>query len=464
MTQHKYNIQTLLFTFLMFLLSFSCKKALKIEPSSNILTPDQIFSDSSLSTAAVVGIYINMMNYSTQFKFGNGGIGCFGGLSADELYSTTQDPSEQELYSNGISPENNTINASLWQQGFQLLYQTNACIEQLEATQLLASSVQNHLLGECKFMRAFIYFYLINIYDEVPLVLSTDYTVNALLPKTPSTKIYEQIIKDLQEAQSTISVNYISANRARPNRATVEALLARVYLYQQNWTLAEQAADNLIDNNEYELENEPDRVFLSASRETIWQMQPVQTGFETAEGFLYVPYVSTIIPNYIVSDQLIKAFEPTDKRKTFWLNSNDFDGQFYFYPFKYRLGYDGTETPEEFLKVFRLAEIYLIRSEAKAQQNNPGGALDDLNKIRLRAGLVAFNSSNKDEILKAIEHERQTELCFEWGHRWFDLKRTGLINEILTTVKPGWKPTSATFPIPFGELQSNPNLSQNPGY
>ncbi|HUN03163.1 MAG TPA: RagB/SusD family nutrient uptake outer membrane protein, partial [Niabella sp.] len=218
------------------------------------------------------------------------------------------------------------------------------------------------------------------------------------------------------------------------------------------------------DNNEYELENEPDRVFLSASRETIWQMQPVQTGFETAEGFLYVPYVSTIIPNYIVSDQLIKAFEPTDKRKTFWLNSNDFDGQFYFYPFKYRLGYDGTETPEEFLKVFRLAEIYLIRSEAKAQQNNPGGALDDLNKIRLRAGLVAFNSSNKDEILKAIEHERQTELCFEWGHRWFDLKRTGLINEILTTVKPGWKPTSATFPIPFGELQSNPHLSQNSGY
>jgi hypothetical protein len=116
--------------------------------------------------------------------------------------------------------------------------------------------------------------------------------------------------------------------------------------------------------------------------------------------------------------------------------------------------------------VLRLAEQYLIRAEAHAQQKNVSGAADDLNKLRTRAGLSNTTAATQDDLLAAVAHERQTELFAEWGHRWFDLKRTGKAEEVLSTIttKQPWSNNKLVYPIPSMDVINDPSLKQNDGY
>jgi hypothetical protein len=139
----------------------------------------------------------------------------------------------------------------------------------------------------------------------------------------------------------------------------------------------------------------------------------------------------------------------------------------YYFPFKYKL--NKPEDPQsEYLMVLRLAEQYLIRAEARAQQGDLTGARSDLNVIRHRAGLNGTNTSTKETLLTAILKERQVELFTEWGHRWLDLKRTGKVNAVMTMVTPQkggvWENFKQWYPIPRQDLRLNPNLTQNEGY
>jgi starch-binding outer membrane protein, SusD/RagB family len=138
-------------------------------------------------------------------------------------------------------------------------------------------------------------------------------------------------------------------------------------------------------------------------------------------------------------------------------------GKIYNYPWKYKIRDIGLPLTE-YNMVIRYAEILLIRAEAKAHLNKLDEAIDDLNLIRSRAGLPLLTIADQASLLKAIEHERRIELFAEWGHRWFDLKRTGRATEILAPLKPAWKPSAMLFPIPQNERLRNPLLTQNPGY
>ncbi len=118
----------------------------------------------------------------------------------------------------------------------------------------------------------------------------------------------------------------------------------------------------------------------------------------------------------------------------------------------------------EYFTILRLAEQYLVRAEARAQQNNVPGSRADLLVVRQRAGLGATPANDKDALLLAVERERRIELNSEMGHRWFDLKRTGRINAVLSAVKTNWKAESALYPVPADQRSRNGNLTQNPGY
>jgi hypothetical protein len=160
------------------------------------------------------------------------------------------------------------------------------------------------------------------------------------------------------------------------------------------------------------------------------------------------------------------SIEPGDERKTNWINSLVIGSTTYYYPFKYKIKSVAAGAPKtEYSVVLRLAEQYLIRAEARANLNNLTGAQSDLNKIRNRAGLPNTIANDVAAILAAVQKERQIELLAEWGHRWFDLKRTGRIDNVLGAIKgSNWQPTDALYPIPQGELLSNSSLTQNPGY
>jgi hypothetical protein len=111
--------------------------------------------------------------------------------------------------------------------------------------------------------------------------------------------------------------------------------------------------------------------------------------------------------------------------------------------------------------VVRIAELYFIRSEARAQQ---GGtklttALNDLNAIRDRAGLTPFVGLTQDELLVAIENERRIEFALE-PHRWFDLVRTGRAQTVLNITDAN----KLVLPIPAQQILIDKALEQNPGY
>jgi hypothetical protein len=451
---------------LVFCLCSACKKSVEIPGSKSQISTTAVFADSTDAGDAVLGMYITMMNGSSISTPFNGEVTLYTGLSSDELYSTDGSPSETQFYQDALN--NNSNSQYFWQNGYVLIYQANACIAGLTASNGLTATVKNQLLGECKLVRALNYFNLVNLFGAVPLVTTTDYQENGSLPRSAVDSIYSQIITDLTDAQTLMSANYITDGKARPNAYTATALLAKVYLYQKQWALAEAQASQIINSGVYALNSNLNDVFLANSTEAIWQLLPVIQGYETPEGASFVPSVSGIIPTYVISNYLLNSFESGDMRESNWLDSTAVNGQTSYYPYKYKLGYDGNTAPLEDYMVFRLGEQYLIRAEARAEQNEQGTAIADLNVIRNRAGLANTTAGDQASLLTAIQHERQVELFCEWGNRWYDLKRTGdadTVMPMVCTAKGGsWNNDWLLYPVPYTELQLNPFLVQNPGY
>ena len=211
-----------------------------------------------------------------------------------------------------------------------------------------------------------------------------------------------------------------------------------------------------------------DNVFVKTSQEAILQLQAINTStagpINTWEGYSIIPLNTTTAPGYIMYSNFVTSFESlTDKRYLSWIKSyTPATGPTVYYPFKYKVRV-GAVT--EYSMVLRIAEQYLIRAEARAQQSNIGGAKSDIDAIRTRAGLLPLATGlTKDQLLLAVEKERKLELFNEWGHRWFDLKRTGRAITVLSAIKTGVTTDDLLYPIPLDATLTNNKLTQNKGY
>lgn len=441
-------------------LQTSCKKFLEIDAPKNSLSSAQIFKNDETATSAVTGIYSGMAN-SGYASGGNTSITSLCGLSADEFENYNF--SLVEFYENALHPQNTSI-SSLYALPYTHIYTVNAILEGLSASKGISPPVRSQLEGEAHFIRAFCYFYLVNLFGPVPLQLSSDYRESRNHPRAAEAAVYQQIITDLETAESLLTDDYVSGERVRPNRAAAQALLARTYLYTKDWQNAEKYASLVIGKTGiYDLVG-LDEIFIKNSKEIIWSIFP-SANTNSQDGNLFILQAT---PDYVSlrKNFASTAFEPNDKRKTAWIgNYTDQTGS-YDYPYKYKVKSSTTIT--EYSVVFRLAEQYLIRAEARAMQNKLTESAGDLDQIRRRAGLLAIKDTHPDisqiQLLNAIQHERQTELFAEWGHRWFDLKRSGLSTAILSPLKSGWKATDILYPIPVEEISRNHQITQNQGY
>jgi starch-binding outer membrane protein, SusD/RagB family len=440
----------------------SCKKFVEVPPPTNQIVNPLPFKDDATATATVNGIYSEMMRSQNQFS--DNLTTLYAGMSADELYYYS--PSfRDEFVKNEITQANHeNLRTSFWEPAYKFIYTSNLCIEQLVQSFSLTPHIKNTLIGECKFIRAYCYFYLINLFGDVPLVVTSDYRINSSLPRVSKNQVYVQIINDLDDAVNLLGESYPTAGRVRPNKWAVAAMLARVYLYNGDWIDAEIEASAIINSGVYTLEPDLNNVFLKSSKEAILQLIPVNPIFNTYEGYAILQPNNTLPPTYLLTSSLLNAFETGDQREVAWVGSRSFQGQTAYFPYKYKV-YGNNAPLTEYYMVLRLAEQYLIRAEARVEQNNFDGALDDINIIRNRAGLPGVNYSSQQAILSAIEQERRIELFAEWGHRWNDLKRTGKINSVLGALKPEtWQPTDSLWPVPQAEINLNHALTQNPGY
>lgn len=441
----------------------SCRKSLQVSGPINQITSDNVFANDETATAAVTGLYSQMQ--PTLLFFSCGGTTVYTGLMADEFYKTnTINNEEMEFEQNELKATNSIVFQNFWLRAYQHIYQVNVCIERLEAANGVSSTVNKQLLGEALFARAFLHFYLSAYFGDVPLLTKSSYEANAQEGRKPIAEVTAQIISDLQRAKDLLVADYPTNGRVRPNKWTACALLARVYLYEQKWSEAETEASLVILSGSYSLLTNLSEVFLGNSNETIWQLMPVEPGFNVTEARYLIPTAATTSrPNFPLTSLLVNAFEANDLRKTNWVATKTVSGQLFNYPFKYKIRNIGLPVTEYYM-VFRYAEQLLIRAEARAQQNKISEGLSDLNVIRTRAGLLSSSANDKTSLLNAIEQERRVELFAEWGHRWFDIKRTGKSTQVLSPLKPGWQPTDILFPIPQSELLKNPKLTQNPGY
>ena len=453
----------------------SCKKLVDVNPPITSITGASVYTTDANSISAVTGIYSGMMN--TGIAGGMVSMSLYPGLSADEFSVYGSNATYGPFYTNNLN-SSVTGNNIFWDVIYPMIYTINSVISGVGSSNSLTPAIKQQLLGETTFMRAFCYFYLTNLYGDVPLVTGTDYTSNARLARTPQAQVFQQIITDLKTADSLLARNYVdgtlllsTAERVRPTKWAAAALLARAYLYTGDWADAEIQADSVIANSALYKLGTLSNAFKRDSSEAIWQLQPVAlVGQNTPDALLFIlpatgPSV-TSFPIYLNND-LVNSFEPGDKRRLNWVDSVVVGGIKYFYAYKYKVN-TNTNPVSEYEMVLRLGEVYLIRAEARAQENNLSGASDDLDLIRFRAGLGATTATTKDSLLSAIYHERRVELFSEWGHRWFDLRRTGMIDAVMDTAaaKKGgtWASYKGLYPIPISEITLDPNVVQNSGY
>ncbi|BAU54067.1 RagB/SusD family nutrient uptake outer membrane protein [Mucilaginibacter gotjawali] len=464
----------------------ACKKLIEVDEPINTLTTTEIFSTDATATSAMAGVYSAMINGTTSGS-ASGGFQEFSaclstqlaGMSSDEFNTTNVFGynSMANYNTNHLTAEDAGSSTSLWTSAYDIIYKSNSVIEGVAASTSasLHDNVRKELTAEAKFVRAFCYFYLTNFFGDVPMVLTVDFNKTENLPRMPQQQVYQQIISDLTDAQAVIATDYSAGNGERiiPNKWAATLLLARVYLYTGNYSGAFTQSSAVINNSLFGLEPDLNNVFSTNSREAVWQLKQTITDLSlknaTPEGYT---------TDYTLTAQLSAAFEPGDQRKVKWVDSTGLAYSSYpipnsYYPHKYIIGQynaDASQPPPQYYMVLRLAEAYLIRAEAEANGATGGAAsaIADLNVIRNRAGLPDLNNNLAQQPLKdAVARERQVELFAEWGHRWFDLRRTGQAHSVLSSI-PAKQPWAGDYqllyPIPLTEIKFDHNLSQNTGY
>lgn len=457
----------------------SCKRYLDVPYPTN--------SISTASAFTTMGSIDGMMN-ELYVYFGSVGnsVGLHRTLSAiaDDGYSPTT--SLVDMQSNNTTPA--IPNAAVdWAATYSNIYWANTMLEGIPGSTApgFTNDKKKAYMAAAKTIRAYCYFQLVRLYGDVPLITTGDVPANAVKPRAAAATIYAAIEKDLQEAiadlPATLGAKYFINNKYIP-----QAVLAEVYLTQGKWAQAEAAATDIINSNKYQLMGIND-VFLQSSTEGILVLAPVySTNAAISFKVSSIPF-AILFPDgaaasiyeglaFALSPSLLNSFETGDLRKTNWIvlknagNYSNPNNRMFAYKYKYSSNfYTGTipAGKEEDNKIIRLAEIYLLRAEAKAQQGTDlTGAAADLNKVRIRAGLGNTVAATKAALVDAVLEERRHELFFECGYRWFDLVRTGKANTVLSALsyKINWKPYMTLFPLTPALLSTNPALTQTPGY
>ncbi|MDR2691156.1 MAG: RagB/SusD family nutrient uptake outer membrane protein [Dysgonamonadaceae bacterium] len=348
---------------------------------------------------------------------------------------------------------NNGSLRSIWTSIYETVNNANHLIEKIDKIQdeNFTRAERDEILGQAYFIRALSYFDLIRYWGGVQLVLrpTTSPTDVVGIKRSTLEQTYEQVNEDLAKAESLLKQ---TNSRIRIDLGVVQALIARVALYQKQWERAETYATKLIDHPKYALVKPYQEFYRNkASTESIFELN--FTTSNTNAGSRWKPAelggsyeittnaaVTALLldPNVGGNRSALIGITPQLHQQyitMYWRPQND--------------------NPEY---LFRIAEQILIRAEARVHRNNLSGSLDDLNKIRDRAEIPLLTDSEYDtpeKALLAIENERRLEFVIE-NHRYFDLQRTGRLQAVLKE-KEGY-----LFPIPYEEMLLDPDLEPNP--
>ena len=444
-----------------------CQKQLDIKPQNSVES-DQALKTSkdvegvligAYTAAGLRGLYGGRLQATTDFLADDGDF---------QYQGTFSDYTELD---NKKVTINNTFVEGVWDAGYNTIGVCNTVLANLN---LVVTADKARVEGEAKFLRGMTYFDLARAFGRawndgngspttnlaVPLVLAPTTTISGIqkVKRNTVAEIYAQAIADLTTAEA----NLAGSNPPYASSSSASAVLARIYLTQEKYDLAETEATKIISSGLFEMvknfadefQHPPQATHVFNSTEDIFAIQiSPQSGFNA----LNEVYASSDFAGRgetIIFDQHLARYEAGDDR------ANEF---YDVYTSKFNNTFGNVIT-------IRLAEIYLIRAEARLQKAAPdlAGAAADINVVRNRAKLANTTATTKDDLLDAVKQERRVELPFE-GFRLGDLKRyketTHSIDGDGNAVESfNWDSPKLIFPIPKRERDANPNLTQNEGY
>ncbi len=214
------SIRYVLIAFSLICLNFnSCKKFVEVDPPIDRTTGASVFSSESSAIAALTGIYTRLASGDAFASFATGysSFSILAGLSSDEITLYGGMPTSSNYYAyyaNSLyaSAPSNAPGTESWPRLYSIIYTCNSAIEGLADADLVREKVKNQLMGEALFMRAFCYFYLANLYGNVPLIVSTDFKANASIGSSTQVELNSRIISDLSAAKLLLSRDFIDAS------------------------------------------------------------------------------------------------------------------------------------------------------------------------------------------------------------------------------------------------------------
>ncbi len=449
--------------FLIALIFVSSCEMLDIEPNNRI-PGDEAITDLSGLESAVNGAYdqLQMVGFAEDAVI-------FGDLAADNWIHVGSKKEYREVDDGEILPSNIYVEG-IWASCYDGINRINNILEQLPALKEIPQDVKDDYEGQMRFLRALNYLTLVKYFNGVPLKTeptssATDEELN--VPRASAEGTYEFIIEDLKEAEQLLTEQ---DNPAFAGKTAAQALLARAYLYYSefdpHWDEALEYAKMVTNNPDYSLEEGENYALLydeeSVSDEIIFQVDFFNDDDQNAiadwvrhDGRLEVEAWDTKARE----NSIYFEYQTNDNRRDATLYENG--GSYYCNK------YTDTGNGNDNVIVLRLAEMYLIIAEALNEKGYvvDGEAFEYLNAIRQRAGVpvyYSFDLSDQDQFRDALIRERRLEFAFE-GHRFFDLRRSGLIDEELeegTTLQSNnW-----LFPVPQSEIDTNNEIEQNGNY
>lgn len=474
-----------------------CDNALNEDPKT-FIAPDNFFNNADQCTQAVNGVYTSL--YSV---YGATAFWSMTELGTDLSYST--DP-------NNLVPNDFTFNSGntgtggMWAALYGAIKNSNMVIARVSKAPI-DEKTRARLVGETKFLRALWYFTLTNTFGDVPLWTDElDIDAVSLLPRAPLTDVRAQIIKDLSEAADALPLTTSAGDVGRVTQGAALTLLAKVYLYNQDWTNAQKTALRVVESGKYSLlpsyadvfdiwnrnKNNAESIFAvqflrnAATSNNIrthqlvnYYMPTRDAGLSTYAGVDFGKYVVDGWHVYIPTAKLVDMFEPDDLRREVVLGYGYNGQKFKTWPKENRPWYGpkfwdleaNAQASGKNLYVLRYADVLLILAEACNEQGNTADCAKWINEIRKRAGLKALTTGlSKDNLREAIMKERAVEFVGEYQRRP-DLVRWGKLLEAVKSVADdnpvgaaNIKPFHNYYPISADEIIKNPNLVQTAGY
>jgi starch-binding outer membrane protein, SusD/RagB family len=429
------KISILFFLVVLLLGISSCNDLLYLNPNDSIAEELAVQNEEDLKKV----IFSCYDALQLDYYYGRGLL-IFNEIGTDNAYNGGTIIDFIQINNNNVLADNFYLEG-LWAAPYISINRCNTVIYHLDRLNEISQENKRKYKAEVFFVRALNYFNLTRLFKDVPLKLNPTLNTNNLnVPLSGQAEVYSQILNDLHYANNKIT----STNPFYANDLAVKTLLAKVYLELNDYSHAICFADTVIASNRVLLGNYSSLFTQEGNSESIFELQYTELLTDKNRIAEYC-YPTSLNGRYEIAPEanLMGSFQQGDTRRNLFIGNTPYCN-------KYESIGDGDDN----VYIFRLAELYLLRAEARAlSSGNVQLILDDINAVRSRAGIDSVFSTSHAELLSIIELERRHEFAFE-GHRRFDLVRTGRAAEVL-----GISEDKYYYPIPLSEVNANDSIN-----